>query len=55
MIKLAITRKRPSKLTVRFLVESIKVENEVLSFWQNGLLHRYHLENYIFTINGDNI
>ena len=52
MIKLAITRNRPTKLTVNFLVESIEVVDDVLSFWQNGLRHRYHLDNYIFTVNG---
>ena len=42
-----------TKLTTRFLVESIKVVDDVLSFTQKGLTHRYHLENYTFTINGN--
>lgn len=52
MIKLELTRKRPKPLTVRFSVDDFKVENNVLSFWQNGLRHRYDLENYTFTIRG---
>lgn len=52
MIRLDITFKH-RMVTVRFLVESIEVKDDVLSFRQNGLTHRYHLENYVFTINGD--
>lgn len=52
LIRLELTRMKPTKLTVKFLVESIEVKDDVLSFWQNGLRHRYHLDNYIFTVNG---
>ena len=52
LIRLELTRMKPTKLTVKFLVESIEVKDDVLSFWQNGLRHRYHLDNYTFTING---
>lgn len=54
MIKLELTRKRPKPLTVRFVVESFEVVDGVLSFWQNGLKHRYHLDNYSFTIDSNN-
>lgn len=46
-------RYKPTNLTTRFLVESIRVTDDVLSFRQNGLTHRYCLENYTFTINGN--
>ena len=52
LIRLDITYK-PTTLTTRFLVESIRVVDDVLSFRQNGLTHRFSLENYKFTINGN--
>lgn len=51
-IRLDITYKH-TNLTTRFLVESIRVSDDVLSFRQNGLTHRYCLENYTFRINGN--
>lgn len=53
MIRLELTRKKPNPLTVRFLVDSIKVEDNVLSFWNNGLRHRFNLENYDFTVGNE--
>ena len=52
LIRLDITYK-PTTLTTRFLVESIRVVDDVLSFRQNGLTHRFYLENYTFRINGN--
>lgn len=52
LIRLDITYKH-TKLTTRFLVESIRVSDDVLSFRQNGLTHRFCLENYTFRINGN--
>ena len=40
-------------LTIRFLVESIEVVDSLLIFKQNDSEHWYHLENYTFTINGN--
>ena len=45
LIRLDITYKH-TNLTTRFLVESIRVVDDVLSFRQNGLTHRFNLENY---------
>lgn len=52
LIRLDITYKH-TNLTTRFLVESIRVSDDVLSFRQNGLTHRFSLENYTFRINGN--
>ena len=52
-MKLLLTRKRPKPLTVRFLVDDIKVEDNVLSFWHNGIRHRFDLENYDFTVDNE--
>lgn len=52
LIRLDITYKH-TNLTTRFLVESIRVVDDVLSFRQNGLTHRFYLENYTFRINGN--
>jgi len=54
MIKLDITNKYTKK-TTNFLVESIKIVDDVLEFRHDDLTHRFHLENYMFRINDNTI
>lgn len=51
-ISLDVTNKK-AQITIYFLVDCITVIGDTLIFIQNGSEHRYHLDNYIFTINGN--